>query len=81
VKADFLEGKSITGQDFLLLCKQAGIAVPIRTIGTIRKSVIRLNIEGEINYRKQGKKRAPDFTGCWKVICEYKNMNHKDAPG
>ncbi len=80
VKNDFLAGKDISNEDFLAICRQDGIEIHIRTIGTIRKSISKLNIDGSLNYWKFGKKRVPDFTGCRKAICDFRNMNRKDMP-
>jgi hypothetical protein len=70
VKADFIAGTNIAPADFMVLCKSAGIVVPLRTHGTMNKLVC-VNFNGTVSYYRQKGKRKPDVTGCQKLILDY----------
>jgi hypothetical protein len=71
VKQQFLNGEFINVEDFLVLCKNDGVDIHIRTKGTFYKNVDTLNISGSIYYNKQ-KGKNPSFSGCFKAIAQYK---------
>ncbi len=70
-KADFFTGKNIEACDFIGLCQQAGVSIPLRTHGTLNARINRVNIDGSVYYIPIRGKRKPDTTGCHKLIQTY----------
>ncbi len=62
-KNKFIAGALIQTEDFITLCKQEGIDIPLRTHGTLNKSVLKISY-ASIRYQKQRGKRAPKLDGC-----------------
>lgn len=71
VKQAFVAGEFIKKEDFISLCQQAGIKIPLRTHGTLNKNVVELSYAQGIKYLKIAKKAKPDLTGCYKLIHQY----------
>jgi hypothetical protein len=71
VKADFIAGTDIGSEDFVELCRLAGIPVPLRTHGTLNARIEVVNIDGTLYYTPIKGKRKPDPTGCFKLIAAY----------
>lgn len=69
-KQKLLKGELIQMEDFLSLCKKDGLKINIRTLGTLKKSVLQVAFE-HLRYNKIPGKRKPNFDGCYKVIEEY----------
>ncbi len=70
-KADFVAGKDIPSADFITLCRQAGVPIPLRTHGTLNARIISVNRDGTLRYYRIRGKRRPDATGCFKLIRTY----------
>lgn len=66
-KDKFVAGKSISKEDFIALCKQEGIKIPLRTHGTLNRSILEISQTG-IRYQKQRGKRAPKLAGCFALV-------------
>ena len=67
-KAKFIAGEFISTEDFVALCRQEGIAIPLRTHGTLNRSVTALSHKTGIRFRRQVGKRAPQLDGCRKLL-------------
>lgn len=67
-KAKFIAGEFISTEDFVALCRQEGIAIPLRTHGTLNRSVLALSHKTGIRFRRWAGKRDPQFDGCHKLI-------------
>lgn len=67
-KQKFIAGEFITAEDFIALCRQEGIDIPLRTHGTINRSVTTLSHKKGICFRKQVGKCAPQLNGCQKLL-------------
>lgn len=63
-KDKFIAGERISTEDFIALCKQEEIEIPLRTHGTLNRSVLEISYSG-IRYQKQRGKRAPKLNGCF----------------
>lgn len=74
VKQQFLNKEYISSDDFLMLCKNDGVDIPIQTKGTLNRSVTTLSIEKSINYRYKKGGKHPSLTGCYKAISDYKDF-------
>lgn len=71
VRSDFLAGKMIASEDFLDIMKKDGYKVHIRTIGTIRKRITSVRMNGDYYYRPLQGKRKPCTTGLGDVLFGY----------
>lgn len=71
VNQSFQNGELIKSADFITLCKRVGIEIPLRTLGTLNKSVVEVAKDGQIRYYVQRNKRKPQFDGCRKAIAAY----------
>lgn len=76
VKQQFLNDEFIDVEDFLVLCKNDGIDIHIRTKGTFNKSVNRVKRSGHINYMCV-KGKEPNLEGCFKTIEQYADFLSK----
>lgn len=63
-KDKFIAGKSIRAEDFIALCKQEEIEIPLRTHGTLNRSVVAIS-PMNIRYQKQRGKQPPKLDGCF----------------
>lgn len=63
-KDKFIAGERISTEDFIALCKQEEIEIPLRTHGTLNRSILEISHTG-IRYQKQRGKRAPKLDGCF----------------
>ncbi len=79
VKQDFINDECIKTDDFLALCKQAGINIHIRTKGTFNKNVTYLKKSGSIQYNTV-KRRKPNLAGCVDAIRIYNSFLENDIP-
>lgn len=70
-KRRFLAGDMISGEDFIKIANRDGFTIHIRTKGTLRKRITKLNNKRELWYSKIRGKNAPDTTGCFRVIGNY----------
>lgn len=70
-KQEYIDGESITGMDFATICRQDGLDIHIRTIGTLNNSVSKLNKEGVIHIWKERGKRCPSMEGVRKLQKAY----------
>lgn len=77
-KEKFNAGNFIDMNDFLALCKQAGVVIPLRTHGTFNARVINVSPK-QIEYRIIPKKRAPKLDGCFKIINAYLRIVSAEA--
>ena len=77
-KEKFNAGNFIDMNDFLALCKQAGVVIPLRTHGTFNARVINVSPK-QIGYRIIPKKRAPKLDGCFKIINAYLRIVSAEA--
>lgn len=67
-KQRFIAGEFIAAEDFIALCRQEGIDIPLRTHGTLNRSVASLSHKTGIRFRRQVGKRAPRLDGCRKLL-------------
>lgn len=68
----FLAGEFISSEDFIGLCKLKRIPIPLRTHGTLHRSVTELT-RNSIRHRRTRGKAAPKLNGCFplvKALCE-----------
>lgn len=70
---DLHNGGYIEKDDFIALCKQEGIDIPMRTHGTFNRSVVSVSLHNGLKYRCLPRKRKPNFDGCFKVIRAYRD--------
>ena len=70
-KRRFLAGDMISGEDFIKIANRDGFTIHIRTKGTLRKRITKLNNKRELWYSKIRGKKAPDTIGCFRVIENY----------
>lgn len=66
-KNKFIAGEYIDTGDFIALCKQEGIDIPLRTHGTLNRSVLEISHGTGIRFRKQKGKRPPKLDGCFQL--------------
>lgn len=66
-KDKFIAGESIRVEDFIALCKQEKIEIPLRTHGTLNRSVLEIS-QINIRFQKQRGKRAPKLDGCFALV-------------
>lgn len=60
-KAKFIAGEFISTEDFVALCRQEGIAIPLRTHGTLNRSVTALSHKTGIRSREIIADSTPDY--------------------
>ncbi len=72
----FCDGDMISGDDFIKIAHRDGFSIHIRTKGTLRKRITKLNKKGELWYSKIRGKKAPDATGCFRAIENYLGFLH-----
>lgn len=71
VKQQFLNDEYISKDDFLTLCKNDGIDIPIQTKGTFNRSVTKVSMNNGI-YERAVKGKRVKLDGCFKAIARYK---------
>ena len=64
-KEKFASGEYISCEDFIGLCQQLQIPIPLRTHGTLSQSVIELSHRSGIRYMRMKGKRSPKLNGCF----------------
>lgn len=68
---NFKDGKGISGEDVVSLCRRYGISVHLRTVHNLQHVVTDINAkEGKCKYRYEHGKRKPTLDGCFKTACE-----------
>lgn len=63
----FIAGGSIEADDFIALCKQEKIKIPLRTHGTLNRSVMEI-FHTSIRFQSLKGKRAPKLDGCFALV-------------
>ena len=63
----FLAGEFISCEDFIGLCKLERIPIPLRTHGTLHRSVIELS-RNSIRHRRTKGKASPKLNGCFALV-------------
>ncbi len=74
LKQDYLDGKEVSGEDFVAICKRDGLELNPRTVGTIYRSVAYVTKEGRLRILRQARKKWPDTNGVWKLIETYNSF-------
>jgi len=68
VAADFRDGKSISGEDVVELCRRCSIGIHLRTVHNLQQVVATINgKEGTCRYYRQRGKRRPQLDGCYET--------------
>lgn len=64
----FLAGEFIPCEEFIGLCQQLQIPIPLRTHGTLRRSVTELSHRAGIRYMRMKGQRSPKLNGCFALV-------------
>ncbi len=67
-KEKFASGEHISCEDFIGLCQQLQIPIPLRTHGTLRRSVTELSHRAGIRYMRMRGQRSPKLNGCFALV-------------
>lgn len=73
-KQNYLDGKEISGEDFVAICKRDGIKINPRTAGTIYRSVSYVTKSKQMRIFRQAQKRWPNTDGVQKLIETYNSF-------
>ena len=73
-KQDYLDGKEISGEDFVAICKRDGIELNPRTVGSIYRSVLHVTKDGQLHILRQARNRWPNTNGVQKLIETYNSF-------
>lgn len=64
----FLAGEFIPCEEFIDLCKQLQVPIPLRTHGTLSRSVTELSHRAGIRYMRIKGRRSPKLNGCFALV-------------
>ena len=64
----FLAGEHISCEEFIGLCKQLQVPIPLRTHGTLSRSVTELSHRAGIRYMRMKGRRSPKLNGCFALV-------------
>lgn len=64
----FLAGEHISCEEFIGLCKQSQVPIPLRTHGTLSRSVTELSHRAGIRYMRIKGRRSPKLNGCFALV-------------
>lgn len=67
-KEKFASGEHISCEEFIGLCQQLQIPIPLRTHGTLRRSVTELSHRAGIRYMRMKGRRSPKLNGCFALV-------------
>lgn len=71
IRQKYINGQNINGEDFVALCRDAGIKVHIRTVGVLYSSVTSLNKNRSLTITYQNGKAKPKMDGVNQLIKAY----------
>ena len=67
-KETFVAGEFVSCEEFIGLCKQSQVPIPLRTHGTLRRSVTELSHRAGIRYMRMKGRRSPKLNGCFALV-------------
>lgn len=64
----FVAGEFVSREEFIGLCKQSQVPMPLRTYGTLNRSVTELSHRAGIRYMRMKGQRSPRLNGCFALV-------------